>query len=362
MLPTSPLASVPVTLMLSIAPTFTVFIPRMKTANLRGRGLQAGSATANSVSANKNVSISAPSEISVTGLFVYPIKACASHYVTSARVNAGGLENGRLFMVVDCTGRQLNEKKYPTLALVNPTILDSGEMRVEAPGMNTTTFRPKSMSKNSIVFVYGVKCEGVDQGDGIGEFLAKFLEVAGAHLVRMRDGFVGKGRGDFQSSFADSYPFLLAAESSQLEVSRRVGRDMEMRRYRPNVVVKGAPAFEEDGWKRVRIGNGEFEIAKRCKRCKVVTVDPETGKYDEENQPTETPREFRRFGQTVCFSQIIFPVGLGKKGGVLSVGDTLTVLQVRVEAPPPDILDMSGEKSPKDAKSDSKDVITASAL
>ena len=310
------------------------------------------SATASSVPAYRNVSLSTPSEICVTGLFVYPIKACAGHSVTSARVTARGLENDRLFMVVDFTGRHLNQKKYPTLALVKPTILDSGEMRVEAPGMDTITFQPKSMGEKSIVFVYGVKCEGVDQGDAIGEFFAKFLEVAGIRLVRMRDGFVRKGRGDFQSSFADSHPFLLAGESSQLEVSRRVGRDMEMRRYRPNVVVKGASPFEEDGWKRVRIGNGEFEIAKRCTRCKVVTVDPDTGKYDEENQPTETLREFRRFGQTVCFGQNIFPVGLGKEGGVLSVGDVLTVLQVLVEVPQPDIINSSSERSPKDVKSD----------
>ncbi|MFN8414075.1 MAG: MOSC domain-containing protein [Anaerolineales bacterium] len=34
-----------------------------------------------------------------------------------------------------------------------------------------------------------------------------------------------------------------------------------MKHFRPNIVVDGCGAFEEDTWQRVRVGDCEFELA-----------------------------------------------------------------------------------------------------
>jgi uncharacterized protein YcbX len=52
---------------------------------------------------------------------------------------------------------------------------------------------------------------------------------------------------------------------------------MEMDRFRPNVVVTGCNAHEEDFWSRVTIGGIPMTGVKPCPRCVATTVDPETG-------------------------------------------------------------------------------------
>ena len=47
-------------------------------------------------------------------------------------------------------------------------------------------------------------------------------------------------------SFADGFPVLVANEESIREVAERVGQRPDARRFRPNIVVSGAPPFDED--------------------------------------------------------------------------------------------------------------------
>src|SRR5262249_24113617 len=50
-----------------------------------------------------------------------------------------------------------------------------------------------------------------------------------------------------------------------------------MARFRPNLVLEGLPAFEEDYLKTLRIGAVTLRVVKRCARCTVPGVDPATG-------------------------------------------------------------------------------------
>ena len=53
---------------------------------------------------------------------------------------------------------------------------------------------------------------------------------------------------------------------------------LTMERFRPNVVIKSElPAWEEERWKRLRIGKTDITIAKPCRRCPMIDVDPSTG-------------------------------------------------------------------------------------
>ena len=51
-----------------------------------------------------------------------------------------------------------------------------------------------------------------------------------------------------------------------------------MARFRPNVVVRGCPAFAEDGWKTLQVVDNSTQpltlrAFKPCNRCGVVNVD-----------------------------------------------------------------------------------------
>ncbi|MBK6513562.1 MAG: MOSC domain-containing protein [Polyangiaceae bacterium] len=54
-------------------------------------------------------------------------------------------------------------------------------------------------------------------------------------------------------------------------------RELDARRFRPNVVVEGAAAFDEDAWLELRLGEVRVDIVKPCGRCAMVDVDPDLG-------------------------------------------------------------------------------------
>jgi uncharacterized protein len=93
-----------------------------------------------------------------------------------------------------------------------------------------------------------------------------------------------------------------------------------MNRFRPNVVIGGADAYDEDAWRRIRIGDLTFRVVKPCARCSVVTVDQRTGRAGRE--PTRTLSTYRRRDGKVYFGQNLIP----DAGGVIRVGDEVTVL------------------------------------
>ena len=65
----------------------------------------------------------------------------------------------------------------------------------------------------------------------------------------MKDTFAVRGIRN-SVSFVDGFPFLVANEASLADLNAHIGGSeaMVMNRFRPNIVVKGAPAFDEDRW------------------------------------------------------------------------------------------------------------------
>src|SRR3972149_8537368 len=53
-----------------------------------------------------------------------------------------------------------------------------------------------------------------------------------------------------------------------------------MNRFRPNIVVAGddLEAFDEDYWRRIKIGEMFAYVVRPCKRCAIPYVDQSTGK------------------------------------------------------------------------------------
>ncbi|PCH95217.1 MAG: hypothetical protein COB84_06520 [Rhodobacteraceae bacterium] len=62
------------------------------------------------------------------------------------------------------------------------------------------------------------------------------------------------------------------------------GASLDQRRFRGNIWLDGAHAWEEFDWigKRLRVGTAEFEITKPVERCVATMVNPDTGITDRE--------------------------------------------------------------------------------
>ena len=123
-------------------------------------------------------------------------------------------------------------------------------------------------------------------------------------------------------SFADGYPLLAISQAALDLLNSRLTRPVPMLRFRPNLVIAGTAPHAEDGWKRVRIGGVEFDVAKPCIRCVFTTVDFERGAFDPSGEPLRTLLTYRRTPKGVSFGQNLIPRG----AGTLRVGDAFQVL------------------------------------
>jgi uncharacterized protein YcbX len=136
------------------------------------------------------------------------------------------------------------------------------------------------------VQVWDDRVSAVTQGRIADAWLSEYLGVP-ARLMRF--DYEGKrlaahrypGAVDAPFKFADAFPLLVTTTSSLAALNQRLLRQGEgavtMSRFRPNIVLDGPPAFEEDYFKLLRIGPIAIRPVKPCARCSVPGVDPATG-------------------------------------------------------------------------------------
>lgn len=239
----------------------------------------------------------------VTGLYVYPIKACAGHSLASARLTPRGLDQDRWMMVVDGDGRFLTQRECPTLALVQPT-LHHGALTLSATGAGALSIPLVFDGPRRPVVVWKSTCEAIDQGEAAAEWFSTHLGRT-ARLVRVADGFhrmldsTYAPRPSDTTGFADGYPILLLSEESLADLNRRLAPQLPMNRFRPNIVVRGTTPYAEDTWRRFTINGLAFEGVKTCARCAVTTTDQTTAARGRE--PLATLASYRDSERGVLF-------------------------------------------------------------
>ncbi|HET6782214.1 MAG TPA: MOSC domain-containing protein [Pseudoxanthomonas sp.] len=261
----------------------------------------------------------------LSGLYLYPIKSSAPLEMRTAVVEPRGLRHDRRWMVVDAEGRFLTGRQLPRLTLVRAQP-DSQGLSLNAPGMpslqvpfpQTEATVPVNVWKNEVA------AKRVDAAADA--WLSEFLQQP-VHLVHM-DASVTRPMTDPHSrpgdevSFADAFPLLLISRAALDGLNARLAKPVSMLQFRPNLVVDGVAAHAEDGWKRIRIGEVEFDVAKACTRCVFTTVDPARGERDPDGEPLRTLIGYRRTAEGVTFGQNLIPRSLGS----VRVGDAVEVL------------------------------------
>ena len=92
-----------------------------------------------------------------------------------------------------------------------------------------------------------------------------------------------------------------------------MAKPLPMERFRPNLVVRGTAPYEEDLWKRIRIGDVELAVVKPCSRCAIPTTDQETGERDGK-EPLRTLATYRKTELGVVFGQNVVHLATGRSG------------------------------------------------
>jgi hypothetical protein len=179
------------------------------------------------------------------------------------------------------------------------------------------------------VRIWRDRVASVDQGREVAEWLTSFLETP-VRLVCQAEGAIRRVDPDYATSpddqvaFPDGYPLLLISEESLADLNSRLQAPLPMNRFRPNVVVRNAPAaFAEDTWSRIAIGDVELSVVKSCARCIIPTTDQATAKRGAE--PLVTLTRYRHVPRGVLFGQNM----IHHEQGVLRVAATVRVLATR---------------------------------
>ncbi len=269
----------------------------------------------------------------LSGLFLYPVKSLGGFAVSSATVDALGLVGDRRFLVIDESGRFLTQRALPRMALI-ATALTADALTLSTSATGSITVPRASDPSAPLRAVNVWKSENLlaeDCGDAAAAFLSHFLGTS-CRLVRIGEKFFRPIlkptalAGDIVT-FADAYPFLIVSEASLADLNDRlVARDEEalpMNRFRPNLVITGAPAFAEDTWPRLRIGEIIFRAGGPCVRCPITTTDQLTAERGKE--PLRTLASYRR--DAINSTDVNFGQNLihETKSGVIRLGDAVEI-------------------------------------
>lgn len=138
-----------------------------------------------------------------------------------------------------------------------------------------------------------------------------------------------------QVGFQDSYPLHIMNLASVHNLSARLvappGKPrrglLHVLRFRPNIIMTGPEAYDEDDWKMIKIGNKLYHVCSRTSRCRLPNVDPVTGVKDA-LEPDKTMRSFRTIDlgapNKACLGMQMVPAS---EEGEICVGDSIEVLQ-----------------------------------
>lgn len=265
---------------------------------------------------------------SVASLHIHPIKSCRGHDVSEVALDRFGLVGDRRFLVVDERGQMLTQRGLPRLALVEPQV-SGGEVTLGAVGTDPVRFcaTPRADAPRLDVVVWRDTVSAADLGPVASGWLSDFLGRP-ARLVAMPPEFSRpirkpSARDGDEAAFSDAFPLLVISEASLADLNDRLDEPLPMNRFRPNLVVRDCPAFAEDAWQRIRIGEVILRAAGPCARCILTTTDQRT--LERGKEPLRTLAQYRRsadgdvnFGQNYIHET---------KMGVLRAGMPVEVLE-----------------------------------
>jgi uncharacterized protein YcbX len=268
----------------------------------------------------------------LASIHIYPLKSCAPLPLEQALVQTRGLASDRRWMIVDANDKFLTGRQQPRLTLVR-ALPDGAAIELSAPGMPPLRLEPPPRDGARIDSeVWGAPVRPLLANATAHAWISAFLGTP-CRVVHMDEDCVrplkakydGKyGIDGDEVSFADGFPLLLISQGALDALNARLAAPVPMLRFRPNLVVAGTAAHAEDGWKRIRVGAVDFEVAKPCIRCVFTTVDFERGAFDPSGEPLRTLIRYRRGDDAsgVRFGQNLIPRG----HGTIRAGDPVEVL------------------------------------
>lgn len=266
----------------------------------------------------------------ISALYHFPVKSLQGHKSKSLRMDQFGAINDRRWMLVDCEGQFVTQRRLRAMAQLRATITIDG-VRLENPeGENIEIRHPGAEATVRSVRVWDDDVNARDAGDDAAHWLSEKLQSP-VRLVAMGDEFqrpLKAPRTDRQVGFADAAPLLVISQESLDDLNSRLADPVSMLRFRPNLVVSGCEPFAEDSWNTLTVHTSDgplvLDCTHPCARCAIPGLHPFTGRAQKE--PLRTLAQYRRWedGQ-IYFGMNLAPTFGDQKPVTIHLGDKVTV-------------------------------------
>lgn len=264
----------------------------------------------------------------IDALNIYPVKSCRGMAVDEAEVTPTGLLDDRHWMMVRPNGRFVTQRELPRLALISARTT-SGSLTLKAPGMPDLVVSRYASGPVRAVTVWKFDGRGMHCGPDADAWVTRFLETE-LSLVAFDPSLPRACNPEWTqglastTEFSDGFPVLVISRASLAELNSRLPTPLPMERFRPNVVIDGVEAFDEDRVHELTVNGVTLRIVKPCTRCSITTTDQQRGAVDGV-EPLRTLKEYRfdRELRGVTFGQNAIVVrGAGER---LRVGDSFSI-------------------------------------
>jgi uncharacterized protein YcbX len=259
----------------------------------------------------------------LSAINIYPVKSCAGIALSQAEVLQTGLAHDRDWMIVDANGRFISQREVSRLALVKPRLM-ANALLFDAPGMPPLSV-VSAYGSNVEVTVWQDRCAAWDEGNEAADWLSQYLAKP-VRLVRFDDSQqrlsnqAWTGAMQAPTHFSDGFAVLVISEASLADLNARLAAPIPMNRFRPNLVLTGLAAYDEDRAHELWSDAVRLRVVKPCTRCTITTVDQLTGEVTGV-EPLHTLKTFR-------FSRELRGVMFGQNAIVIAgAGHTLQVGQ-----------------------------------
>ena len=275
----------------------------------------------------------------ITDLYIYPVKSLKGIALKEAQTAQRGLEYDREWMITDRDYNFISQREIELMTTIE-TDIDSDSLILTSNNQKTLKIPLDSSRSNQVrAVVWDDLCDAFDEGDEAARWLTEVLGTfRGSELRLVR--FDQKGERQVpkkylhgvhaESAFSDQFPYLITSWESLSRLNTGLSEndsfEVSMNRFRPNIVVKGLPNVEMMTSSNLVCEKSgyQFGLRKPCKRCKITTIDQETGAIENPKEPlaTLTKLKFSEEENGAFFGQNAI---LLSEHAVLRVGDLLEI-------------------------------------
>ena len=253
----------------------------------------------------------------ITQMFIYPVKSCAGIEVSESILRPTGLAHDREWMIVDQDGQFLTQRQIPHMVWITPRLTEDA-LYLSAPEQVDIKVPFSRIGKPVRVTVWRDTLLGDDMGDEVSDWLNTFLAVPGKQYRLIRFSPLATrlsarewtGDSEAPNMFSDGFALLVVTQRALDALNERLmehGHEaVDMMRFRPNLVLEGLDAHEEDELSQILLhtaaGPIELTLVKPCGRCPIPNIDPYTASRSPEVMETlEGYRRLNRMNDAVCF-------------------------------------------------------------